>query len=85
MQVFGEWGVKKKTGWLNAVIIRNKPQNRDDNSCYSLSNFELPREGIDKKKEACYLFAGGNRFRVETLETYKVVDVEKPKTKAKKP
>jgi hypothetical protein len=83
MQVFGEWGVKKKTGWLNAIIIRNKPQNRDDNSCYSLSNFELPREGIDMKKEACYLFAGGNRFRVETLESYKVVDVEKPKTKAK--
>lgn len=35
------------------------------------------------KKEACYLFAGGNRFRVDQLESYKVIEQKAPKTKAK--
>lgn len=77
LEVLSAWGDPKNGGWTDTISLRSNADKRDDNACYSLANFEVPKEGMDPgSPEACKIFAGANRYRVAALEVYKVSDTQ---------
>lgn len=85
LSIFGPVGDKRHGGWTNSIIIRDGADQRKDNTCYTLVNFELPKGVTNpRSKDACKAFAGANKYQVAEIEVYKVLEKADEKDDIKK-